>query len=320
MEELTGAASWLRLAFWLYVLLSLGLLFVLVYYPKHWYTKLLGAVVALAAIAYLPVKYIVIPGKEQAAKNDEFQARRAVAAAHFNERCKEAGTRVYKTVENVEGITLLKLRPPRPAGWERDPYAAGDLLGDDIGGIGQVSVPGEIGTGDPYIFSFLLYRNSEFGGMTDHGKTAWPSYRYVDAQDPVDQKWYRYTMQLVDRNEVNPKWPLGLSDSLLRREPLKGPHARYAVTWDDISTKEGRAMWVAGGSLTIIDTATKEVIAKRVAFLFDSGLGSTVDFREPWSWARSRGYRCAPTSQELISYCNTWWFARKVLKPSQGEQ
>ena len=42
---------------------------------------------------------------------EDAKARLAKAEAMFQERCKKAGEFIHKTVENVEGILLLKVRP-----------------------------------------------------------------------------------------------------------------------------------------------------------------------------------------------------------------
>jgi len=47
--------------------------------------------------------------REQQAKQDEFQARYDKAKAIFDERCKTAGEKIYHTVEDIEGITLLNV-------------------------------------------------------------------------------------------------------------------------------------------------------------------------------------------------------------------
>lgn len=58
--------------------------------------------------------------------------RQAKANAMFAERCKMAGTRISRTVDNVEGIYVLKLRPERPN--HSDQFAMDDPYGKDLGG------------------------------------------------------------------------------------------------------------------------------------------------------------------------------------------
>jgi hypothetical protein len=58
------------------------------------------------------------------------------------------------------------------------------------------------------------------------------------------------------------------------------------VTWADISTREDRARWVAGGVIQVIDLSTQEVIAERKGFMWDYGMGSRSGGRSPWAFAK----------------------------------
>src|ERR1700740_1337856 len=52
-------------------------------------------------------------GKSQATKNAEaMEEKYAKAKALFEERCKTSGVVVKRTVQDVEGIELTKIRPP----------------------------------------------------------------------------------------------------------------------------------------------------------------------------------------------------------------
>ena len=60
------------------------------------------------------------------------QERLAKAEAMFQERCKTAGEKIYRTVENVEGIFLLKLRPDGINYGNQ--FVMDDPYGRDLGG------------------------------------------------------------------------------------------------------------------------------------------------------------------------------------------
>src|SRR5687768_6779821 len=60
--------------------------------------------------------------------------RQVKAQAMFAERCKSAGEKIHKTVENVEGVYLLKIRPSSIN--YGDQYRLDDPYGRDLGGLG----------------------------------------------------------------------------------------------------------------------------------------------------------------------------------------
>ena len=73
------------------------------------------------------------------AQNDALEAQRARLAraeAMFQERCKTAGEKIYRTVDNVDGIFLLKLRPQRRN--LSNQFALDDPYGKDLGGDGYI--------------------------------------------------------------------------------------------------------------------------------------------------------------------------------------
>ena len=67
--------------------------------------------------------------------------RLAKAEAMFEERCKRAGVKVYRTAENVEGVFLMKVRPDGIVNYgENEPqqFALDDPYGSDVGGDGYI--------------------------------------------------------------------------------------------------------------------------------------------------------------------------------------
>jgi hypothetical protein len=102
------------------------------------------------------------------------------------------------------------------------------------------------------------------------------------------------------------------------------PTAAYGVTWDDLSTREDRDRWIAGSSLKVIDLRTNEVIAERIGYMFDAGLGDQGGGRQPWTYAR--GNACPEftplgdgTARRTRTYRETPDFLQTVLRPSEGE-
>lgn len=209
------------------------------------------------------------------------ELRYQTALALFEERCKTAGEKITRTVEGVEGVLLLKLRPKDYSPYKQN---ATDPYGVDFDG----SSP----NGEAYISSFLWGRDVR-GFLIEKIPATKPGYRYVDITDPGDGKRYRYTAYMGI-----PPEDVGLRPDpifLLKRQEATGPAPRYGVTYDDITTPEERAVWIAGGSLKVVDTRTNEVIAERIGYMMDKNLGSKAAGRQPWSHAQHKpGWSCPP--------------------------
>lgn len=247
--------------------------------------------------------------------------RLATAQAMFAQRCQTAGEKIYRTVDNVEGIYLLKLRPTQNFGGQFD---LDDPYGNDL-------------SGDGYIESFL--RGSFGAGANRTFVAGAPSrfgYRYVEAIDQKDGNRYRYTgsTKVVGRKDAaaynvqielksNPSYDLNIYAYVLERTVTTGPTPRYGVTYDDVSTREEREYWIAGSSLKVIDLQTNEVIAERVGYMIDQGQGGTSGGRAPWQMAADhacpsffRNPNYPPRGPAFaVQARQTEDFVEKVLKP-----
>ena len=232
----------------------------------------------------------------------------------FQARCKTAGEKIYKTVDNVEGIVLMKVRPEGVN--YHDQFAMDDPYGGDVGG-------------DGYIRNFLRGR-TENGSLLEHPNAN--SYRYVEAIDAKDGKRYRYTGSVkvvgtMDANAPNVKLALKNNHSfdlniyafVVEHAPALGPMPRYGVTYDDISTRQDREYWIAGSTLRVIDLRTNEVIAERIGYMMDVGQGNTSGGRSPWLLATFHACPAFPTDpgKHPLQMGQTRDFAEKVLHHSK---
>jgi len=235
----------------------------------------------------------------------------ASARVHFKERCASAGERITKTVGDVDGVLLLKLR------FERlnlsDQFILDDPYGSDY-------------LGEGYIKSFLQAHHALPGHINRvEGRTALPQknvgYRFVDAVDPADGERYRYTAFIEQPGLADPAFSLRHFRVVLERTPAPALPPRYGVRHDDISTTEDRRHWIAGSSLKVIDLRTGEVIAERIGYMFDPGLGNDSGGRSPWLMAAAHacpafGGRHPAQSQGG----QTVRFVEKVLLPRRTPQ
>lgn len=270
---------------------------------------------------FLLALFLVACQKAEApAQANPATARFAKAEAMFQERCKIAGEKIYKTVDNVEGIFLMKIRPENIN--YSNQYEMDDPYGRDLGGEG-------------YILSFI---RGFFEATTKRpdvpAKVTYPhiAYQYVEAVDPKDGKRYRYTgakkvVGKMDTNapnvqidlKRNPNFDLNIYAFVLGKITVSGPTPRYGVTYDDISTQEEREYWIAGSSLKVIDLETNEVIAERIGYMMDRGQGNTSGGRAPWLLAADNACpEFAPRHGATAQQLQTENFVEKVLKPKGG--
>ncbi len=226
--------------------------------------KKVAAALAVLLLAALPIVYV---GWQQETKKEASRTKFDEANAIFQERCKSAGEKIVRTVSNVEGVVLLKVRPEIRN--TRDQFAMTDPYGDDL-------------HGDAYISTFLRSYNSI---ATEPPREI--GYDYVDVPDQATHVVNRYTGSISPPKDgrLRPTFALNATQ-------LDVPTARYGVTYDDISTHEDRLHWIAGSSLRIVDIQTNEVIAERIGYMMDAGQGNTAGGSEPWERATNRA--CPP--------------------------
>jgi hypothetical protein len=241
---------------------------------RPWKEKLLRALPVVLVFGFVP--------GQAGWKAFEARQRFNAAKAHFDMRCKSAGEKILRVVENVEGIALLKLRPRIGLHTVEDdpmwPNAAmfGERYGDD------------------YIMSFLGYEKTDnkypkYRGQISKHPTPLPGYRYVDVLDSIDGLRYRYSAPLKRRSTNIRSQEF---EQELHREVAGTTTApRYGVTFEDIVDPEDRKHWIAGTKLQVVDLTGNEVIAEQTVYLWDTGLGSKAGFRSPWAmdfllWSR----------------------------------
>ena len=231
--------------------------------------------------------------------------RLAKAQAMFAERCKTAGEKIVRTVDNVEGIYVLKLRPVGAS--YANQFALTDPYGDDV-------------DGDGYLKTFLRGSYDPNGLCALRNQKCPAGYDYVEAIDPKDGKRYHYTGRLEEPWQYNKAYLKGHIRFVMDKTPATGEPPRYGVTYDDISTHEEREYWIAGSSLKVIDLQTNEVIAERVGYMVDPGQGARGGGRAPWQMAVARACPAFPGVHSQAQIGQTDRFVEKVLRPKTNIQ
>ncbi|MFE8643842.1 hypothetical protein ACFX58_01995 [Sphingomonas sp. NCPPB 2930] len=250
-----------------------------------------------------------------AVEQQSMKERQRIAGEMFQDLCKKSGVFIHRTVENVEGVFLMKLRP------ENINYGNQYLMDDPYGSD-------SLGKG--YIESFL---RGSFEATHKYPESFKPplGYLYIEAIDPADGVRYRYTGSVkavrkmkIDAPNVqlelkrNPNFDLNIYAYILDRIPAPSQPPRYGVTYDDISTRQERDYWIAGSSLKVIDLQTNEVIAERIGYMVDWAQGSQVGGRSPWLLAANNACpEFAPRHGSTAQPRQASNFVQQVLKPSE---
>jgi hypothetical protein len=174
--------------------------------------------------------------------------------AYVQELCeKYGGDKIYKTVDNVEGIFQVKARNPDPEKQWRDQYGMVDPWGLAMGDGAHLK--GHIAT--PY----------------------WPKVGYLFLEQinqtlGINKDYVRSSLKRTDQ-----KNHLGRMMLSLEEEATNELRSKYGYYIDDISTNEMRRRWIAGGKIKVIELKTKEVLGERTGFL----LGSGKYFQSAWA-------------------------------------
>ena len=288
-------------AFWGGILFLLVIVWWVVYKcsqpGRAWRNNIIATVVVLGGV----FAWIFIPGADERRLHREAEIRRQnrlKSRAVFENLCKTAGEKIYRTADNVEGVTLLKV-------WDGESIHKEDKQWKYAG------LPGQYGK-DGYIKGFLeweveiipngypRYREMLFQPeRQNHPYILHGKYSYVD----VKQKDERFLRYQLDKNHKE--------DYKMISVPIKTP-SRYAVTFDNPIVPEEREHWIAHTRATVIDLQDNTVMATKDWYSFESQQG----------YGRYSMWVTADTCPELgITTADPIrLFVGNVLKYKTGEQ
>jgi len=249
-------------AFWGGILFLLVIVWWVVYKcsqpGRAWRNNIIATVVVLGGV----FAWIFIPGADERRLNREAEIRRQnrlKSRAVFEELCKTAGEKIYRTADNVEGVTLLKV-------WDRESAHSEEKLWKYAG------LPEQYGK-DSYIEGFLKWRvkiitkgNEKYDDVLfspedqNHPYILQGRYSYVDVKQK-NGTFLRYT--LGDNLNQNYRMISNFT---------KSP-ARYAVTFENPVVPEEREHWIAHTRATVIDLQDNTVMATKDWYSFESQQG-----------------------------------------------
>ena len=270
------------------------------------------ALLAAFAWAYIASSDDRARQREMQAKADARQKEYLESKAIFEERCKSAGEKIYQTVENVEGITLLNVPKESPQGARNDPMWEGAVF--SWGGPEKEYVR-------EFLYWEIRYDNNSMidlktvdprpsasetqirlwghpTNMSEHER-AYRGYRYTDVQQK-DKRFLRYRFpDDKDRKDI---------DTLLI-QPIERP-SRYALEYKPIVDPADRKHWVAGVTVNIYDLQTKTLMATKTWYALNPSPGHAYQTDE-WS-----GVEACP-DEKVIQYVR--FFVNRVIQPKQGD-
>lgn len=223
--------------------------------------------------------------------------------------CKaEAGEFIYRVVEDVGGLYMIRPRSTEPEHatydrWVReDPYGYGD--------------------GDEHWDSFRILT-----GPTNRPETR-AKYRSYFAYLYLERPIQKHPIKPWEVKEWDPSMvqdpPAGAKYALYYGNDHKGKKSirvrysdqlasQYGYTWRGISRPHDRELGVAGGELMVVDLKTNEVLAMRRGFRLgppDPRRGIEL----LWSGA------VCPQYPETPGYRSVLWFLTKVAKPRVAQE
>lgn len=202
---------------------------------------------------------------------------------YFDHLCQtEAGEFIFKTVENVDGLYMMRPREQATDYMQEHLYAMED----------------------PYGFTDWEARHPQ----TIFVDPPWRNYFYLEALLPASvspkvpgARYRRYSGYVQDK-------------SPMAEEHVTGLKSRYAYTWRGISRPHDRELGIAGGELIVLDLQTKDVLGVRRGFIRSGGVRNNAT--GIW-WLSARvcpTLRPDKRSQKDGEF--TYWFVSKVLKPA----
>ena len=289
-------------AFWGGVLFLLVIVWWMVYKcsepGKAWRNNIIATVVVLGGV----LAWIFIPSADERRLNREAEIRRQnrlKSRAVFEELCKTAGEKIYRTADNVEGVTLLKV-------WNDESVHSEEKLWKYAG------LPEQYGK-DSYIEGFLKWRvkiipkgNEKYNDVLfspedqNHPYILQGRYSYVDVKQK-NGTFLRYT--LGDNLNQNYRMISNFT---------KSP-ARYAVTFENPVVPEEREHWIAHMRATVIDLQDNTVMATKDWYSFESQQG----YGRYSMWITAATCPDPGKSSTAYPIC---LFIGDVLKPKPEEQ
>lgn len=249
MLELTGIAPFFELVSWAYWVLGAFLCW-------FGYRAISNRRRRIVVVAFIAILFCILPALSWW-HTHERKAYAAAARAYYERLCAEkAGIRIYRKVSGVKSLVVLKPLPPSTDSdnfnqyWYGDPYS------------GPASEIRQRATYSTIVSKLAPISEKEAGEGFDFIEV--PLGGEVRGTKP----FVRISMSQGSRD--------------ISTEGIDRPVSRFGVSWEDVSTELDRKYWVAGSRLRVVDTMDQSIVAERIGFFIEGGLGSRAGGRRPW--------------------------------------
>jgi hypothetical protein len=199
---------------------------------------------------------------------------------YFDHLCKtEAGEFIYKTVENVDSLYMMRPRQEAADYYQQHLYALEDPYG------------------------YTDWEATRF--PTIFINPPWAAYSYVETLVPSGMKpnvdgarFRRFSGYVQDK-------------SSMAEEHVATLRSQYGFTWRGINRPHDREFGIAGGELIVLDLRTNEVLGVRRGFIRSGGVKNLTGV---W-WLN--GQACPKYEGKTHSKDGnfSYWFISKILKP-----
>ena len=216
---------------------------------------------------------------------------------YFDHLCKtEAGEFIYKMVENVEGLYLIRPRK------EATDYELEHLyaLEDPYGHTNHEVTMGEYNFVSPNRYAYVerLTQPPRFSRATQQSNET----KTAEQRSEVYERFTGYDSRHLES---------------MKRESAQSLRSRYGFTWRGVIRPHDRELGIAGGELIVLDLQTNEVLGVRRGYIRS---GSMKNLTGIW-WLTGQAcptydYRNGRNKDFDFSY----WFVGKVLKSKNYER
>lgn len=217
---------------------------------------------------------------------------------YFDHLCRtEAGEFIYKTVENVEGLYMMRPRKEATDNELEHLYALEDPYGYTYGeatGIEFLLVK-------PTRYEFLESNQFDSRQLRWSRLSLHPSYFDTPGPGSRYERYWGYDGQRVNT---------------MKKEFDSKRKSRFGFTWRGIDRPRDREIGIAGGELIVLDLETKEVLGVRRGYIRSGGLRNLTGIG--WMTGKTCPTYNYRHRDKDIDF--TYWFLGKVLRPKQFEE
>jgi hypothetical protein len=216
----------------------------------------------------------------------------------------DGGDKIYKTVDNVQGI--LQMRARKPESYIRADGSVYNAMTDQYG----MDDPYGAENSDRDDMHNRVGMSSKYINGSPRGKQG---YWFIEQQpeygSPIGREYRRNYLTILENPEA---WQIRESNGnplyKVKQFKVSNLKSRYGYLTEDLTTKEMRDHWIGAGRIKIIDLQTNEVLAERKGYFRASGDRLPV---YGLRWSGVEGGTCPSSNKGL------WSFLQSVLKPPQ---